>query len=77
MINVVCVFPVIRIAIDKGLISVDDIAKTLKESESYIIDRLSGIDDFDINEAMTINNSFFSDVPFKELFSKDTTKVCE
>ncbi len=71
MINVICVFPTIKIALDNGLVSVDDIAETLKESESCVVNKLSGLDDFNINEAMTINTNFFPEVPFKELFSKD------
>lgn len=66
----ICVFPIIKTALDNGVVSVDIIAETLKESESYVTKKLSGVDNFDINEAMTINNIFFPEIPFKVLFSK-------
>ena len=70
--TVICVFPIIKDALDNGMISIDTIADTLDESESYVTKRLSGLDNFDINEAMAINNYFFPEIPFKTLFSKNT-----
>jgi len=67
---VVCIFPIIKTALDNGKISVETIAETLDESEMYVVERLSGIDNFNINEAMTINNYLFPEIPFKILFSK-------
>lgn len=66
-----CVFPVIKSAIDKGLVSVGTIADMLEKSEPYVAQKLSGENKFDINEAMIINNNLFPDIPFKELFSEN------
>ena len=68
----ICVFPIIKSAIDSGLISVGTIAETLEESELYVVSRLSGKANFDINEAMKINVEFFPETPFKDLFTKSS-----
>ncbi len=64
-----CVFPLIKRAIEEGNITVDDIAKLVDEDVVIIKNKLSGKEDFIINEAMTINMELFPDVPFKTLFS--------
>ncbi len=64
-------FPIIRSAIDNGLISISKIADLLETSESSVKNKLSGNEAFDINEAMIINNTLFPDIPFKELFNSD------
>lgn len=64
-----CVFPLIKKAIEEGNITVEDIAKSVDEDVVIIKNKLSGKDDFIINEAMTINMELFPDVPFKTLFS--------
>lgn len=64
-------FPIIKSAIDNGLISISKIADLLETSESSVKSKLSGNEVFDINEAMTINNELFPDIPFKELFGND------
>ncbi len=68
--KMICVFPIIKAAIDDGNITINDIAGILEKSEGYVTDRLSGKRNFDINEAMTINVNLFPKTPFKELFDK-------
>ncbi len=64
-----CVFPLIKKSIEEGNITVDDIAKLVGEDVVIINNKLSGKEDFIINEAMTINMELFPDIPFKNLFS--------
>ena len=64
-----CVFPLIKKAIEEGNITVEDIAKSVGEDVVSVRNKLSGEEDFFINEAMTINVELFPDVPFKILFS--------
>lgn len=64
-----CAFPVIKSAIDDGRVSLQYIAEILDEDINTVKKKLCGKDIFDINEAMTINNEIFPDIPFKELFS--------
>ena len=64
-----CVFPLIKKAIEEGNITVEDIAKSVGEDVVSVRNKLSGEEDFIINEAMTINVELFPDVPFKILFS--------
>lgn len=66
-----CKFPVIKKSIDNGELSIEELEKELDISEEKILKKLSGEEEFDINEAMTINNEFFKDVPFKKLFTPE------
>lgn len=64
-----CEFPIIQSAIDNGSVSLQLIADILEEDVNTIERKLCGKDIFDINEAMTINNQLFPEIPFKELFT--------
>lgn len=65
------VFPIINSALENGVVSVKSIATLLDNDEFIILDKLCGNNSFDINEAMTINNELFPDVPFKRLFATE------
>lgn len=64
-----CVFPIIKAALDEGAVSVKSIAALINDDEFIVIDKLSGNNSFDINEAMAINEVLFPDIPFKLLFT--------
>lgn len=64
-----CGFPLIQSAIDTGSVSIQLIAEILEEDVNTIERKLCGKDYFDINEAMTINNELFPEIPFKDLFT--------
>lgn len=66
-----CIFPLIKEALDEGNITVEDIAKSVDEDVHSIRNKLSGKEDFIINEAMTINLELFPNIPFKMLFSRN------
>ena len=66
----ICVFPIIKEAIDEGDITIMDIAGVLQVNEGYVSERLEGACNFDINEAMRINVHLFPEIPFKKLFKK-------
>lgn len=65
-----CIYPVIKTAIEQNLVTIESIAKAVNEDSECIKNKLCGKEKFDINEAMIINMEFFSDIPFKDLFYK-------
>jgi hypothetical protein len=68
-VSLTCIFPIIKDAMDNGTISVDTIALLINNDKFSTINKLCGNENFDINEAMTINLELFPDIPFKKLFS--------
>ncbi len=65
------VYPVFDFMIKNGFVSIEDISRLLNLEYNVIVAKLSGEDDFDINEAMMINKNLLPDIPFEKLFSRD------
>lgn len=68
-----CIYSTIRLALVSGRVTVSEIATIVNEDIGVVEEKLSGLSEFDINEAMTINNELFPGMPFEKLFKVDDT----
>lgn len=65
-----CIYPVILQAMSVDGISIKRISNVIGKSEMTTRKKLSGKIAFDINEAMSLNEQIFPNVPFKMLFCR-------
>jgi len=65
-----CIFPNILIGMSIDGIGVNKISEVINKSPDAVRKKLSGDVEFDVAEAMKINEQLFPDIPFKELFRK-------
>lgn len=64
-----CIYPnLLAMMADKNL-SVTDIAEAINRKTETVRKKLAGINPFNINEAMELQEKVFPEIPFKVLFS--------
>ena len=66
----VSIYPVLARAMWEKRISQAEIARSLGIHERSVGYKLKGISLFNIDEAIYINDKFFPEIPFRELFSE-------
>ncbi|MDO4831269.1 MAG: hypothetical protein Q4A46_07315 [Clostridia bacterium] len=62
------IYPTFTKVLNSGEVSIDDVARILNADRKTVMQKLQGISEFTINEAMTINRRLLPNVAFEELF---------